>query len=166
MLRRIIALICCSVLCLQSCRFARLTELESLGTEPEQFADLPVPRSYQLLTAAGQSWSHHDEKFRAAHFEYVGDGGINRLQQFLAAQLGKQGWALIENASPYHGRVQQKWTSRSVANVVYFLVTSLEAKGARTHLVYDLSTIRKGRVFLAGSAPGTAVVEEQGPARK
>lgn len=156
MLRKMLVLIGFSVFCLQSCRIARLNELSSFGAEPEQFADLPIPRDFQLLTGAGKSWSHREGQFRAAHLMYRGEGGIRRLRQFLAAQLDKQGWDLVENETQHHGQIKQQWTRRPAPHVVYVLTASLEVQGSRTQLIYDLATRRTGRALPAETDRGAS----------
>lgn len=115
----------------------------SSAIQPRQWADLPVPKDYRLLTSARQSWSFQRGKFRTCDLKYRGPLAVERLRVFLLDRLPVHGWELQDESHPTRERFQQNWVLARDREVVYDLNVEVRDEGRSSLLRYQLRSHRR-----------------------
>ncbi len=130
-----------------SCAVERSLRIEvddgSSAIQPRQWADLPVPKDYKLLTSARQSWSFQRGKFRTCDLKYRGSLAVERLRVFLLDRLPVHGWELEDESHPTRERFQQNWVLARDPEVVYDLNVEVRDEGRSSLLRYQLRSHRR-----------------------
>jgi len=125
----------------------------------EQFADVPVPEGFRLLTDANRSWSRSQGSFRAARLYYTGGQRLAEVQRYLRERMPAYGWELESEEANGHQAVIQRWIKHSDPAVHYTIRVDLVGKGPSTDLSYvyatrrvDLSPLHSGSTAEATSS--------------